>query len=456
MGTGRVQLEKQIDSGHKPAAPRSKREEALPHGRWIGSDATARPPCTDSGTKAPLASTVASAPDSVAQPSAAAATAHAAAVVTSPSHAAAAVTSHAAAAVTSHAAAAVTSHAAAPPPEALASADMDVDMDMDAELLRAVLDVERGHAAVPSTATVTSDSTPHPAPAATVAAPPAVELARSQSAPPGIPPARGPESTATPIAVPDKVRFKLGVFGIGEARFRRYRVKAVATAVVGAADAGTGGGGAPPRLGSHQRVLSVEFSLPVDVDHHDGELGQGPTSSTGHSQSSPGGNDERLVPATVVLRDVWCVQGGWLVCWLFPACGVMLAAHCPVVASRACRLDSPVDEGDIIHVVFHPHPCAPAAGEVVVVSQAQNALVVLPDVLLSPTRVGAGLQCTRRAVLGELVTDSFSSHAALMGQVRSLCNARYRGHARRCSPLRVCDVGCLCHSSSTPCSRRPF
>ena len=269
MGTGRVQLEKQIDSGHKPAAPSSKREEAPPHGRWIGSDATARPPCTDSGTKAPLASTVASAPDSVAQPSAAA----------------------------------VTTHAAAPPPEALASADMDVDMDMDAELLRAVLDVERGHAAVPSTATVTSTS--HPAPAVAAAAAPAVELARSQSAPPGISLACGPESTATPIAVPDKVRFKLGVFGIGEARFRRYRVKAVATAVVGAADTGTGDGGAPPRLGSHQRVLSVEFSLPVDVDHHDGELGQGPTSSAGHSQSSPGGNDERLVPATVVLRDVW-------------------------------------------------------------------------------------------------------------------------------------------------------
>ena len=142
----------------------------------------------------------------------------------------------------------------------------------------------------------------------------------------------------------------------------------------------------------------------------------------------------------------WCCEtygewrGGWLVCWLLPACGVMVVAHCPVVASRACRLDSPVDEGDIIHVVFHPHPCAPAASEVVVVSQAQNALVVLPDVLLSPTRVGAGLQCTRRAVLGELVTDSFSSHAALMGQVRSLCNARYRGHARRCSPLRAVCV----------------
>ena len=87
------------------------------------------------------------------------------------------------------------------------------------------------------------------------------------------------------------------------------------------------------------------------------------------------------------------------------------------------RTHTAIEENDIIHVILHPKPPAHApasttSGGRIVVDRWKNALVVLPDVLVSPTRVTDSLGCARRGVIGELVNEGGTSRPALMGQVR--------------------------------------
>lgn len=107
-----------------------------------------------------------------------------------------------------------------------------------------------------------------------------------------------------------------------------------------------------------------------------------------------------------------------------------------LVALRGSWWDSPVCAGDIVHVVLYPArsgPDTPAAGgagrlltfapgagvDFAVVDDQQNALVVLPDELISVTRVATSFECERKAVLSELVSGGGSaSMPTLWGHLR--------------------------------------
>lgn len=113
-----------------------------------------------------------------------------------------------------------------------------------------------------------------------------------------------------------------------------------------------------------------------------------------------------------------------------------------------------IEEDDIIHVILHPKPPAPAPGSVaaggrIVVDRWKNALVVLPDILVSPTRVTDSLGCQRRGVLGELVNEGGTSRPALMGQVRVVslkvvwCECVELAHSsKRLTPVPACRGTC--------------
>lgn len=58
-----------------------------------------------------------------------------------------------------------------------------------------------------------------------------------------------------------------------------------------------------------------------------------------------------------------------------------------------------------------------ADAHTIVVDDTQNALVVLPDMLLSPTRVSGSFDCLRKAVLDDTLRGS-TSRQALLGQLK--------------------------------------
>eukprot|EP00937_MAST-01D_sp_MAST-1D-sp2_P000247 g247.t1 len=84
--------------------------------------------------------------------------------------------------------------------------------------------------------------------------------------------------------------------------------------------------------------------------------------------------------------------------------------------------DSNIEPGDTVHIVWHQQgqACAapaPSATDIVV-DNNRNALVLEPDLLLSPTQINNARECLRKAVLGEKFPDSSINVPCLLGTLK--------------------------------------
>jgi len=74
--------------------------------------------------------------------------------------------------------------------------------------------------------------------------------------------------------------------------------------------------------------------------------------------------------------------------------------------------------GDYVNVVWTEFPKPDISSDIIVVDDMKNFLVLIPDLLVAPTRVSGTLQCLRRAVLSERVSTYSSSKHSTFGRVR--------------------------------------
>ncbi len=115
-----------------------------------------------------------------------------------------------------------------------------------------------------------------------------------------------------------------------------------------------------------------------------------------------------------------------------PTCRCPYPASVLHVVLRAEWAFAAAQVGDVVHVVHCNESGVPASwtsqdralASTVVVDSEQNALIVCPDNLVSPSRITGSINCLRRTVLSDLVTASSTSSSdtgknALLGTVRT-------------------------------------